>query len=86
MPELIGYHFAVLMSERGMIVQRLMCMVEESGGIYVQVLWKVLVESDDTMEPLTSITEDLKHILLLLLQRKNAPWQLVAKVRLYIAL
>lgn len=71
----------VLASETGMDVQRLMWLMETEDGIMVQVRWRGLSESDDTVEPLAKIYQDVPALVLKLFRRKNAPKDLVAKAR-----
>jgi len=76
----------VLSSETGMPVARLMHPVEEQDGIKVLVRWKGLPNSEDTLEPLQRVYEDVPEMLLRLFQRKNIPVGLVEKSRHALAL
>lgn len=70
----------VFSSETGMQVQHLMRLVESTDGIKVQVRWRGLSESQDSLQCLQAVYEDVPDLLLKLLQRMNAPANLVAKV------
>lgn len=76
----------VIQSETGMTVQRLMGLEEHSDGLYVVVRWKGLPDSDDTLEPIAKVHEDVPAMLERLFQRKNTPRDLVEKARNILAL
>lgn len=76
----------VLSSETGMQVQRLMRLVETDDGLMVLVRWKGLPNSEDTMEPVKKIHEDVPVLLEKLLCRKNTPTNLIAEARRIISL
>ena len=76
----------VLQSETGMTVQRLLRLEEHPDGVYVLVRWKGLPNSDDTLEPLVKVYEDVPRMLERLLNGKNSPRELVAKARKILAL
>lgn len=61
----------VLASETGMPVSRLLRLVEEDGKFFVIVRWKGLSASEDTIEPLQRVYEDVPQLLIKLLKRKN---------------
>ena len=71
----------VVSSETGMPVQRLMRLVQSDDGLMVQVRWKGLPASEDTLEPISKVYEDVPELFLKLLRRKNTPSDLVDKVR-----
>lgn len=62
----------VLASETGMPVSRLLSLVEQEGKLYVLVRWKGLADSEDKIEPLTRVYEDVPQLLIKLMRRKNA--------------
>ena len=76
----------VLQSETGMTVQRLLRLKEHPDGVYVVVRWKGLPNSDDTLEPLLKVNEDVPRMLERLLNRKNSPHELITKARKILAL
>jgi len=71
----------VLSSETGMPVARLMRLVDEPNGMQVLVRWKGLPISEDSLEPLERMYEDVPQMVLRLLQRKNTPSALADKAR-----
>lgn len=71
----------VVASETGMPVQRLMRLVESDDGLMVQVRWKGLPESEDTLEPIGKVYEDVPQLLLKMLRRKAVSSDLVSKAR-----
>lgn len=71
----------VLFSEIGMPVARLMTIDDAENGIKLQVRWKGLNSTDDTLEPIIHIYEDVPDLLLKLLQRQNNPRTLAGKAR-----
>lgn len=54
----------VLASETGMDVERLMCLTETEDGTMVQVRWRDLLESDDTVETLAKLYKDVPALVL----------------------
>lgn len=54
----------VLNSETGMPVDRIVQLVCSKDVIMVQVPWKGLEISEDTLEPIKIVHEDVPHILL----------------------
>lgn len=58
-------------SETGIPVPRLIKVVEEDKDLIVQVCWKGLPESEDTLIPLRLVFEDVSQMLRRLLERKN---------------
>ena len=76
----------VLSSETGMPVARLMRLVDSPDGLLVQVRWRGLCDSEDTLEPIGRVYEDVPQLLWKLLRRKNTPSNLVAKARRVLAL
>lgn len=70
----------VVASETGMAVQRLMRLVDTQDGMMVQVRWRGVTNSDDTLKPLQKLFEDVPQLLEKLLRRQNTPIFLVAKV------
>lgn len=71
----------VLASETGMPVSRLMKLVDDSGKLYIQVRWKGLSPSDDTLEPLKRVYEDVPQLVIKLLHRKNTSADLSQRAR-----
>ena len=71
----------VISSETGMVVQRLLGLVEADDGLKVRIRWKGLPESEDTEEPLQNVYEDVPALLEKLLNRKNTPVDLADKAR-----
>ena len=71
----------VISSETGMPVARLMKLVDTPDGLKVQVRWKGLSISEDTLEPLKRIYEDVPNMLERLLKRKNTPIELATAAR-----
>lgn len=47
----------------------------------VQVRWKGLLESEDTLEPFLKVNEDVLLLLLMLFARKNTPTDVAAEAR-----
>ena len=76
----------VLPSETGMVVARPMRLEEHDDGLYVVVHWKGLPHSEDTLEPLGKVYEDLPRMLERLFTRKNTPTHLAEKARILLAL
>lgn len=77
----------VLSSETGMPVARLMRLEEtDDRTLKVVVRWKGLPHSEDTLEPLHRVYEDVPRMLLRLLQRKSTPQRLAEKARRALAL
>lgn len=71
----------VVASETGMPVQRLMRLVDTDDGLMVQVRWRGLPDSEDTLEPASKVYEDVPQLFRKLLGRQSAPVDLVAKAR-----
>lgn len=71
----------VLSSETGMVVQRLLELVESPDGLKVRIRWKGLPASEDTEEPIKNVYEDVPVLLEKLLKRKNTPAHLADKAR-----
>lgn len=67
-----------------MPVSNLLELVDTANGILVQVRWKGIPHSEDTLEPLVKVSEDVPHMLLRFLVRKNTDAGLANKVRLAI--
>jgi len=76
----------VLSSETGMVVARLLRLEEHEDGLYVVVRWKGLPNSEDSVEPLEKVYEDVPRMLERLLARKNTPSGLAAKARSILSL
>ncbi len=51
----------------------MMGLEEHDDGIYVNVRWRGLPRSEDTLEPLLKIYQDVPQMLLKLLSRKSLP-------------
>lgn len=71
----------VLSSETGMVVSRLMKLVETSDDLMVQVYWKGLSDNDDTIEPISKINEEVPVLFHKLFERKATPSHLVDLVK-----
>lgn len=71
----------VLSSETGMPISRLLRLDEQDGKIFVAVRWKGLQKSDDTLEPIDRVYEDVPKLLIKLLDRANTPKPLRDKAR-----
>ena len=76
----------VLSSETVMPVSCLMRLEDTEDGLKVLVRWKGLPNSEDSLEPLARVYEDVPQMLLRLLQRKNTPIPLAEKARRALAL
>lgn len=61
----------VLASETGMPVSRLLRLIEQDNQLFVLVRWKGLENSEDTLEPLLRVYEDVPQLLVKLLRRKT---------------
>ena len=59
---------------------------EHDDGLDVLVGWKGLLYSEDTLEPLGNVYEDVPRILERLVTRKNTPTHLAEKARSLLAL
>ena len=68
-------------SETGMAVQRLMELIDDTDGLKVRVRWKGLGESEDSLEPLQHVYEDVPELLKKLLTRKSTPASIADKAR-----
>lgn len=72
----------VLASEIGMFAQRLINIVNTDDDHIVKVHWRVLPESEDTLEPIAKhIYQDVKQLILNLLHRKNTSSDVPNKAR-----
>ncbi len=71
----------VLYSEKGIPIQRLMCLVEKPDSLYVRVRWRGVPPFEDTDEPLRNVFEDAPTLVRKLLARKNTPANLSRKAR-----
>lgn len=76
----------VLSSETGIPVARLMRLVDDPNGMKVLVRWKGLPNSEDSLEPLARVFEDVPQMVTRLLHRKNTPSDLADKARRVFAL
>lgn len=76
----------VLSSETGMVVSRLMRLEEHDDELYAVVRWKGLPHSEDTVEPIEKIYQDVPKMLERLLNRQNTPSDLADKARRILAL
>lgn len=73
-------------SEAGMFVARMMRLEKHLYRLFVLVRWNGLRNSDDTIELLQKIFEDVPQMLERLLFRKNSPQDLIEKYRSIISL
>lgn len=71
----------VLSSQTGMPVSRLMQLIDDLDGSKVLVRWKGLPTTEDSLEPINRVYQDVSKMFLRLLRRKNTPPDLAAKVR-----
>lgn len=78
--------FPILQSEIGMPVARIMGLEDSSDGIQVQIHWKGLEDSEDSLEPLQRAYEDVSQMVERLLKRKSIPSKMVQKARASLAL
>lgn len=62
-------HF--LASETGITVSRVLSLDDTADGLIVSVSWKGMEASEDTLDPLEQVYEDVPNILGKLLKRKN---------------
>ena len=76
----------VLQSEIGMPVARLMGLEDSRNGLKVLVRWKGLDNSEDSLEPLQNVFEDVPTMVKRLLQRKNLSPDLVRKAKAFLSL
>ena len=76
----------VLSSETRIPVARLLRFLDEQDGMKVLVRWKVLLNPEDTLEPLARVYEDAPAMLLRLLRHKATPTTLADKARRILAL
>ena len=76
----------VLSSESGMAVSRLMRLAESDDALHVVVRWKGLPHSEDSMEPLGRIYEDVPQMVLRLINRKSTARDLADKARAALSL
>lgn len=70
----------VLQSKRGMQVARLMKFVDDPGGNKVHVRWKGLPDTEDTLQPIEKVYEDVLKMLTNLLQSKSTPKALAENI------
>lgn len=68
----------LLSSKTGIPVSRLLRITEQSGSLFVTFHCKDLSSTDETVEPLTGVYEDVPQLTLKLLDRKNTPAKLRA--------
>lgn len=71
----------IVSSETGMVVHRLMELVQTNDGIHVRIRWRGLPDSEDTLEPVAQVYQDVPDLLLKLLKRKNTPVHLANQLR-----
>lgn len=71
----------VLSSETGMPVARLLRLEEVDDEIKVLVRWKGLQPSEDTLEPIANVHEDVPTLFKKLLDRQSTPRSLANKAR-----
>lgn len=71
----------VTTSETGMILHCLQERVDTDKGIKVRIRWRGLPDSEDTLEPLLQVYEDVPQLLLNLLRLENTSTDLAAKAR-----
>lgn len=64
-----------------MVVSRRMKLYETNDGLMVKVRWKGLSDTDDTLEPISKINEDLPILFHKILERKATPSHLVDLVK-----
>lgn len=75
MSEIVSY-------ETGMVVSCLMSIVtDEEGSLKVHVHWKGMPNSEDILEPLQRLHENVPMILLKMLNRQSTPSHLAPRVR-----
>lgn len=70
----------VLLSETGMMVSKLLRLVNRDESLYDLVHCKGLSNLDDRLEPLSRMHEDVRRIVSKLLERKNSPAVLRARM------
>ena len=71
----------VLSSETGMPVARLLRLDEVDDKVKVLVRWKELQPSEDTLEPIENVYEDVPTLFKKLLDRQSTPRTLANKER-----
>lgn len=76
----------VLSSETGILVSRLLHLVEDDSQLRVLVRWKCLSESGNTKESLPQVLVDVLRLVRKLPDRKNTPSELRQKARVQLAL
>ena len=76
----------ILSSETGMLVARLMGLLDTDDGVMVQVRWKGLSSHEDTTEPFARVFEDVPQLLKHLLDWKIIPPDWVQKARVALPL
>lgn len=76
----------VVSPETGMLVHRLMRLVDTDDGLLVHLRWNDLPNLEDTLEPIANAYEDVPVLFIKPLQQKNASQALVTKARLALRL
>lgn len=71
----------VLNSETGMVVHRLVCLVDSEEGLKVQIRWRGLSDTEDTFEPMEQIHKDAPALFVKLSKRNNKPLELAENAR-----
>ena len=71
----------ILYSETGMPIHRLINLKKQDNEIMVHVRWKGLPTSQDTLEPLNNVYEDVPQMLTRVLNRKSPNSTLVSEAR-----
>ena len=64
-----------------MVVHRLKKLVEVDGELMVQIRWRGLPDSEDTLEPIKQVYDDVPTLFEKLLSRKNTPVALAIRAR-----
>ena len=60
----------IVNSDPGMAVQRLMKLVDDNGTLNIHICWSGLPESEDTLEPLPQVYQEVSVLVQKLLARK----------------
>ena len=71
----------ILYSETGMPIHQLIDLKKQDNEIMVHFRWKALPTSQDTLEPLKNVYEDVPQMLTRLLNRKTTNSTLVSEAR-----